>query len=138
MHLREFMFFAVHGDVDSNAHVNEAPRGRIANVFQFCDVAQCQGLGAWGGAAAKQLPGVWREAQRVLEVDEVKEAFDQRLAGLCVGTGQDSEECRPGAANEDIGRDSSAHLSARHRTMMGNVGGAEVNVDCCGPGINLR
>ena len=79
MQLREFMFFSAHGDVDRNAHVDEASRGRIAYLLQLGGVAQCQGLGAWGGAAAKQLPGVWREAQRVLEVDEVKEAFDQRL-----------------------------------------------------------
>ena len=55
-----------------------------------------------------------------------------------MGAGQHGKGGRPGGADEDIGRDSSAHLPARHRTILGNVGGAEVNGDCCGPGINLR
>ena len=87
VHLRELVLVAVHSNVDSNAHINEAPRGRIANVFQFCGVAQCQGFGVRGGAAAKQGPTVWCEAQRVLKVDQIKKALHYRLPGLCVGIG---------------------------------------------------
>ena len=54
-----------------------------------------------------------------------------------MGAGQHGEGGRPGGADEDIGRNSSARLPACHRRVVSDVGGAEGSADRHGPRVDV-